>query len=79
MDATIQWDEYKGGRMFRSLIAPVQAWLLSQGQCVGCGMPIENGQKRNKKDGSELYMCKCGRGYMKLGEKKFRRARMSEM
>lgn len=65
--------------MFRNLIAPVQAWLLSQGQCVGCGMPIEKGKCRKKDDGSELYVCRCGRGYIKLGDKKFRRARMSEM
>lgn len=64
--------------MFRNLIAPVQAWLLSQGQCVGCGMPIENNKPRKKQD-QELYVCRCGRGYIKLANKRFRRARMSEM
>lgn len=65
--------------MFRNLIAPVQAWLLSQGQCVGCGMPLEQGSKRTGKDGLEIVTCKCGRGYVKLGEKRYRRARASEL
>lgn len=65
--------------MFRNLIAPVQAWLLSQGQCVGCGMPLISGTIRTKKDGTELVICKCGRGYIKTGEKRFRRAKQSEL
>jgi len=65
--------------MFRNLIGPVQAWLLSQGQCVGCGMPLSEGSTRNKKDGSVLITCKCGRTYFRFGEKKYRRAKMSEI
>ncbi len=65
--------------MFRNLIAPVQAWLLSQGQCVGCGMPLEQGSSHVKKDGTEIVTCKCGRAYVKLNEKRYRRAKQSEL
>ena len=65
--------------MFRNLIGPVQAWLLSQGQCVGCGMPLLQGSVHKKKDGSVLVTCKCGRIYFKLGENKYRRAKISEI
>lgn len=47
--------------MFRNIIAPVQAWLLSKGQCVGCGAPLSSG-KHEKADGdTEKVTCKCGR------------------
>jgi len=65
--------------MFRNLIAPVQAWLLSQGQCVGCGMPLAQGFSHTKSDGMEIVTCKCGRGYVKLSEHKYRRAKQSEL
>lgn len=71
--------ELKEEMMFRNLIAPVQAWLLSQGQCVGCGMPLEQGSIHSKKDGTDLVTCKCGRGYVKVGEKRYRRAKQSEL
>ena len=31
--------------MFKNIISPVQAWLLANGQCVGCGTPLEKGEK----------------------------------
>lgn len=65
--------------MFKNLIAPVQAWLLAQGQCVGCGMPLAQGSLNKRKDGTEVVTCKCGRSYIKTGANKYRRARMSEM
>jgi hypothetical protein len=68
----------KGGPMFRNLIAPVQAWLLSQGQCVGCGMPLAQGTVHTKRDGTEMVTCKCGRVYVKLGNR-YRRAKQSEL
>jgi len=34
--------------MFKDVIAPIQAWLLSQGRCVGCGKEL--------KDGTESYL-----------------------
>ncbi len=54
----------------------MQAWLLSQGRCVGCGKPIP------KKFGTDLVRvdCVCGRIYMYDPEgKKYRRATVNEI
>lgn len=51
--------------MFKNIIAPVQAWLLSRGQCVGCGMPLAKGVIEKKSDGNEKITCKCGRIFIK--------------
>ena len=50
----------------------MQAWLLSQGKCVGCGKLLAhiNGK----------VICDCGRIYMyDEGVKKFRRATLDEI
>lgn len=60
--------------MFKNMIAPVQAWLLSQGRCVGCGMPLG---KAAREQGNKVT-CKCGRVYVEEKNGKFRRATMSE-
>ena len=62
--------------MFKNIIAPMQAWLISQGKCVGCGRLLE------KKEGSGLVQvtCDCGRVYMyDTAGKKFRRATLDEV
>ena len=61
--------------MFKNMIAPVQAWLLSQGRCVGCGMPLG---KVTKLQGNKAT-CKCGRVYIEEKNGKFRRASLSEV
>jgi len=62
--------------MFKNIIAPMQAWLLSQGKCVGCGKPLE--QKQGK--GLIRVTCICGRIYMyDIDGKKFRRATLDEI
>ncbi len=62
--------------MFKNIISPVQAWLISQGRCVGCGTPLKNGKKAKKKDNEFEVICnKCGRIFIldaKTGH--FRRA-----
>lgn len=58
--------------MFKNLISPVQAWLLSQGKCVGCGIPLGKGKVSGDK-----VVCKCKRVYIKEGDK-YRRARLEE-
>jgi hypothetical protein len=66
--------------MLKNIIAPVQAWLLSRGQCVGCGMPLSKGKKEKLKDGREKITCKCGRVFIhdkKAG--KYRRALFEEV
>jgi len=62
--------------MFKNIIGPVQAWLLSQGKCVGCGKPL------TKPTGSGLVQvtCVCGRIYMyDVKENKYRRATLDEV
>lgn len=66
--------------MFKNIIAPVQAWLLANGQCVGCGMPIKQGTKGKSKKGEPTVVCKCGRTYIFDETKKtYRRALISEL
>jgi len=66
--------------MFKNVIAPVQAWLLSRGQCVGCGMPLKNGKAVVYKSGFEKVTCKCGRIFIKdLKTGKYRRALFEEV
>ncbi len=58
------------------MLAPVQAWLLSQGKCVGCGKPLP------KKEGTGLQKvtCVCGRVYMyDSGTHIYRRATFDEI
>jgi RNase P subunit RPR2 len=67
--------------MFKNIIAPVQAWLLSRGSCVGCGTPLSNGQSQSSsiKD-CEQITCKCGRIFIYDTKKKtYRRALLSEV
>lgn len=66
--------------MFKNIIAPVQAWLLSRGQCVGCGTPLEKGRREKESDDTEKVICKCGRIYI-FGKntKKYRRALFEEV
>ncbi len=67
--------------MFKNVIAPIQAWLLSQGKCVGCGTLLSSGSKKKYKSGSEQITCnKCGRVYVyDLKSKKYRRALLNEV
>jgi predicted nucleic acid-binding Zn-ribbon protein len=66
--------------MFKNIISPVQAWLLSQGRCVGCGVPLKNGVRRKGKETLERVTCKCGRIYMyDTKTRKYRRAKIEEI
>lgn len=61
--------------MFKNIIAPVQAWLLSQGKCVGCGKELE------RKKGKDMVQvtCSCRRIYMYDPQNEsFRRANFNE-
>jgi len=65
--------------MFKNIIAPVQAWLLSKGQCVGCGKSLIKG-KRERKGETEKVTCKCGRIFIyDRKTKKYRRALFEEV
>jgi predicted nucleic acid-binding Zn-ribbon protein len=66
--------------MFKNVIAPVQAWLLSRGQCVGCGMSLDQAKKVKINSEKDKITCKCGRIFIfdtKL--KKYRRALFEEI
>jgi len=66
--------------MLKNIIAPVQAWLLSRGQCVGCGMPLKKGKKTKTKNGRFKITCKCGRVFIYDPEtEKYRRALFEEV
>lgn len=66
--------------MLKNVIAPIQAWLLSQGKCVGCGMPLSSGTSKKRKDGTNLATCKCNRMYIfDPKNKTYRRALLTEV
>jgi len=75
--------------MFKNIIAPVQAWLLSQGKCVGCGMPLSKskiksprrlGQGGQKSKEEDLITCKCRRVFVyNKKTKTYRRAKLNEV
>lgn len=67
--------------MFKNIIAPVQAWLLSRNQCVGCGTPLKIGRRSKAKDpDQEKVTCKCGRIFIcDKATNKYRRALFEEV
>lgn len=66
--------------MFKNIIAPVQAWLLSRGQCVGCGTALAKGKRVKGKDDAEKVTCRCGRIFIYDSKtKKYRRALFEEV
>lgn len=65
--------------MFKNVIAPMQAWLLSQGKCVGCGRPLADGKKKKTKFGEQVT-CTCGRIFIHdVKTNKYRRALLEEV
>ena len=64
--------------MFKNVIAPIQAWLMSQGKCVGCGTDLSLGKVRTSKSGQLVSCVKCGRVFVKK-DGKYRRALLSEI
>ncbi len=66
--------------MFKNILGPVQAWLLSKSKCVGCGMPLSDGNHKQISDGNDKVVCKCGRIYIyEKDTKKYRRALVNEV
>lgn len=64
--------------MLKNVIAPIQAWLLSQGRCVGCGTDLNLGKTKKAKVGELVTCSKCTRVFVKK-DGKFRRALLSEI
>ncbi len=66
--------------MFKNIIAPIQAWLLSQGRCVGCGSLLSKGKKETRSDKTEKIICSCGRIFIHNPPKhSYRRALFEEI
>jgi len=66
--------------MFKNVIAPIQAWLLSQARCVGCGRPLSEGRREKRRDDTEKVTCECGRIFVfDSKNKKYRRALLEEV
>ena len=64
--------------MFKNVIAPIQAWLMSQGKCVGCGSNLSLGKEKTVKSRTLVSCVKCGRVFVKK-DGKYRRALLSEI
>ncbi|OIO14939.1 hypothetical protein COV53_04105 [Candidatus Gottesmanbacteria bacterium CG11_big_fil_rev_8_21_14_0_20_37_11] len=62
--------------MFKNIIAPMQAWLLSQKRCVGCGLPLTQGKVLKRTKEEHTVSCeKCSRIYLyNLQTKRYKRA-----
>jgi hypothetical protein len=66
--------------MLKNAIAPIQAWLMSQGRCVADGKPLSSGKKQEKKDGTFVVTHQCGRIFIYDPKtKKYRRALLNEV
>lgn len=66
--------------MFKNVIAPVQAWLLSQNRCVGCGTELVDSKHEKKGDIEKVTCKKCGRIFIKdTSTGKYRRALFEEV
>ncbi|MFA6250644.1 MAG: hypothetical protein WC686_04025 [Candidatus Shapirobacteria bacterium] len=65
--------------MFKNLISPIQAWLLSQKRCVGCGADLTKGSRKDVQ-GKMTVTCKCGRIFIHDTSKDtYRRALFDEI
>lgn len=65
--------------VLKSVISPIQFWLLSQGRCVGCGRNLSLGKNTKSKSGSKI-VCECGRIFIQDSKTKtFRRALLEEV
>jgi DNA-directed RNA polymerase subunit RPC12/RpoP len=66
--------------MLKNVIAPIQAWLMSQGRCVACGKPLSEGKKANHVEGTKKVTCSCGRIFVYNPKtKQYRRALLDEV
>lgn len=65
--------------MIKNFIAPMQAWLLSQGRCVGCGTSLKKGVQKPVR-GQITVTCQCGRIFIyDKSQNKYRRALFDEI
>lgn len=65
-------------RVFSTIIAPIQTWLLSQGRCVGCGKELAGASTSKSKSGATKVTCECGRIFIQ-DSGKYHRALLEEV
>lgn len=66
--------------MLKNVIAPIQAWLLSQGRCVADGKPLSDSVKEKRSDGTFRVTHACGRIFIYNAKtNQYRRALLSEV
>lgn len=66
--------------MLKNVVAPIQAWLMSQGRCVADGKPLSEAKKEKRKGGTFKVTHECGRIYIYDPKKKtYRRALLEEV
>lgn len=66
--------------MLKNVIAPIQAWLLSQHKCVGCGNNLDLAKDKKSKKIGQIVTCSCRRVYVYNPQNKtYRRALISEI
>jgi hypothetical protein len=66
--------------MLKNVVAPIQAWLLSQGRCVADGQSLELGKKEKWNNGTFKVTHSCGRIFIfDPKSKKYRRALLDEV
>jgi len=66
--------------MIKKIIAPVQAWILLQGKCVGCGKNLSLAKKFKRQDNTDKVVCSCNRIFIfdkRTG--RYKRARHEEI
>lgn len=67
-------------RVFKTVISPVQAWLISQSRCVGCGRELAEAKRGKGKKEVKTVTCQCGRIFIfEEKTKKYRRALLDEV
>lgn len=66
-------------RVFSTVIAPIQSWLMLQGRCVGCGKELSAANISKRKDGTSKVTCECGRVFVQETSGKYRRALLEEV
>ena len=66
--------------MLKNVVAPIQAWLMSQGRCVADGQPLTTGKREKRQDGTVKITHTCGRIFIfDPKTKRYRRALLEEV
>jgi len=50
--------------VIKKILAPVQAWILLQGKCAGCGRNLAQAKKVEISGNSQKVICRCSRIYI---------------